>query len=256
MKRTLARWVKNSPLEPLARWVQRRVQPPPPPELPENANETLYAFMRSVLKSDSNCVDIGASFGGYLEQLLAIAPHGTHHAFEPIPKLADDLRAKFPRARVKAMALSDRAGSAKFHYFPDVSPFSGLQRRRDVAYDERTQVIDVPVARLDDVLPRDLPIALIKIDVEGAELDVLRGARETITRCRTALIIEHDTDPAAVYGATSAMLHGFLDELGYDMTNAVRIANDQRAYTRDEFLATVTEGKVYNFVALPRVTGG
>src|SRR5688572_20010123 len=127
MKRTLTRWVKNSPLEPLARWVQRRIQTPPPPELPENANDTLYAFMRLHLKPDSNCVDIGASFGGYLEQMLAIAPRGTHHAFEPIPALADDLRRKFRAARVQAMAMSDRAGVAKFHYFPDVSPFSGLQ---------------------------------------------------------------------------------------------------------------------------------
>src|SRR5687768_1734984 len=102
MKRTLTRWVKNTPLEPLARWVQRRIQAPPPPERPENADETLYAFMRSRLKADCNCVDIGASFGGYREQMLSIAPHGTHHAFEPIPKLADDLRARFPQARVNA----------------------------------------------------------------------------------------------------------------------------------------------------------
>ena len=251
MKRTLTRWVKNSPLEPLARWVQRRIQAPPPPELPENANETLYAFMRSRLKPDSNCVDIGASFGGYLEQMIAFAPHGTHHAFEPIPKLADDLRARFPQARVSAMALSDQTGSATFHYFPDVSPFSGLRRRNDVAYDERTQVIEVPVSRLDDVLPNDPAIALIKIDVEGAELNVLRGARQTIERWRPALIIEHDTGPAAVYGATPAMLHAFLDEVGYDLTNAVRIANGQHAYTREEFLAIVAEGKIYNFVALP-----
>jgi hypothetical protein len=127
-----------------------------------------------------------------------------------------------------------------------------LQRRKDVAYDERSQVIDVPVARLDDVLPTDLPIALIKIDVEGAELDVLRGARQTITRYRPALIIEHDTGPAAVYGATPAMLHEFLDEAGYDVTNAVRIANRQHPYTREEFLAIVAAGKIYNFVALPR----
>src|SRR5690348_17036672 len=125
MKRTLTRWVKGSPLEPMARWVLRRVQAAPPPELPENANETLYAFMRKRLSADSNCVDIGASFGGYLEQMLAIAPRGTHYAFEPIPKLADDLARKFPAAKVQSMALSDRAGTAKFHYFPDVSPFSG-----------------------------------------------------------------------------------------------------------------------------------
>lgn len=252
MKRTLTRWVKGSPLEPVARWVLKRIQAPPPPELPENANETLYAFMRKRLMPQSNCVDIGASFGGYLEQMLSIAPHGKHHAFEPIPKLAEDLQRKFPAATVKSMALSDRSGTAKFHYFPDVSPFSGLQRRTDVPYDERMQVIDVPTARLDDVLPPELRIALIKVDVEGAELDVLRGAKQTIEKWRPALIIEHDTAPAAVYGATPAMLHAFLDDSGYAVTTAVRIELNIQAFSREEFLDVVRAGKIYNFVALPK----
>ncbi|CAN5415017.1 hypothetical protein BH09PLA1_BH09PLA1_19830 [soil metagenome] len=251
MKRTLTRWVKQSPLEPVARWFWRRFAAPAPPELPENANETLYTFMRARLTSDSNCVDIGASFGGYLEQMLAIAPRGTHHAFEPIPQLAESLRSKFPAAKVQAVAVSDRAGHATFHYFPDVSPFSGLKRRADVAYDERTQLIDVPTARLDNLLPEDLPIALIKIDVEGAELDVLRGTKKTIVTWKPALIIEHDTEPAAIYGATPAMLHDFLNECGYAPTTAVRIRENQRAFTRDEFLETVKQGAIYNFVALP-----
>ncbi|MBC8106042.1 MAG: FkbM family methyltransferase [Anaerolineae bacterium] len=250
MKRTLTRWVKGSPLEPVARWVLQRIQAPPPPELPENANATLYAFMRKRLPPDSNCVDIGASFGGYLEQMLSIAPGGRHYAFEPIPKLAEELQRKFPAAIVKSMALSDRAGMAKFHYFPDVSPFSGLQRRKDVPYDERTQVIDVPSARLDDVLPPDLPIALVKVDVEGAELDVLRGATQTLLKWRPVLIIEHDTAPAAAYGATPAMLHSFLDDSRYTITTAVRIERDAQVYSREEFLDVVRDGKIYNFVAL------
>jgi FkbM family methyltransferase len=254
MKRTLTRWIKATPLvRPMAEWVWRRVAPAPPPELPENANEMLYAFMRRVLNESSNCIDIGASFGGYLEQMIAISPRGLHHAFEPIPALAEDLKSRFPSARVHAMALADRTGVASFHYFPDVSPFSGLKRRSDVAHDERTQVIDVPVAPLDDVIPSDLPIALVKIDVEGAELDVIRGARNTITRCRPFLIIEHDTGPAAQYGATSETLYALVSEkLGYSLTTCVRALADAAPFTRDEFLATVRDGAIYNFVAIPR----
>src|SRR5262245_34391221 len=117
MKRTLTRWIKASPLGPAATWMWRRVAPPPPPELPENANETMYAFMQHVLRADSNCVDIGASFGGYLKQMVVIAPLGRHHAFEPIPQLAEDLKRKFPSAHIHPMALSDHSGTAKFHYF-------------------------------------------------------------------------------------------------------------------------------------------
>jgi FkbM family methyltransferase len=213
----------------------------------------MYAFMRRVLREDSNCVDIGASFGGYLEQMLAIAPRGTHHAFEPIPDLAGDLRHKFPAAKVYAMAVSDTAGMLKFHYFPDVSPFSGLKRRSDVAPDERESVIDVPVVRLDDVLPEDFPVALIKVDVEGGELDALRGAERTLRRWRPHLIIEHDSKPAEIYGATTEMLYAFVaEQCGYAFTTGVRALEGATPFTRDEFVATAREGKVYNFIAIAR----
>lgn len=55
---------------------------------------------------------------------------------------------------------------------------------------------EVEVDRLDDLLPQDEPVALIKVDVEGLELDVLRGASGTMRRCRPMLAIECMTHAA------------------------------------------------------------
>ena len=57
--------------------------------------EITYAC--SVLKPDSNCVDIGANEGDMLRQMTTIAPAGIHHAFEPIPTLAAKLKIEYPR---------------------------------------------------------------------------------------------------------------------------------------------------------------
>jgi hypothetical protein len=51
-------------------------------------------------------------------------------------------------------------------------------------------VIDVTVRTLDSVLPADETIDFIKIDVEDAEVALLRGAAKTLARCRPVLVIE------------------------------------------------------------------
>lgn len=67
----------------------------------------------------------------------------------------------------------------------------------------------VPVVKIDDWLLQDL--ALLKVDVEGMELDVLRGARSTIERVRPALYVEADRE------MKSRELLAFIEQLGYRM---------------------------------------
>jgi FkbM family methyltransferase len=159
-----------------------------------------------------------------LSLMLTHAPAGQHHAFEPIPHLADALRASFPSVRVHACALSDTAGLATFNYVVDVPGWSGLRRGNydfRAALDQprgsavirpasRVEEITVQVCRLDDVIPADTHVRFIKIDVEGAELQVLRGGLNTIQRCRPLIIFEYGEIHGAAYGTTPALLHDYL----------------------------------------------
>ena len=123
--------------------------------------------------ADSNCIDIGANRGTVLELIEARAPHGTHHAFEPVPHLASRLCEAFPTVTVHQVALADAPGTVEFTVV-DVDRYdgySGITRSlRPLPADWPTHATIVDAARLDDVLPPDCVPRFIKIDVEDSEL--------------------------------------------------------------------------------------
>jgi len=143
-----------------------------------------------VLAGDGNTVDAGAHCGSILRHLLRQSPRGEHWAFEPIPNLAHQLRRHYPRARVEQVALSDFSGTAEFHFLPDAAAYSSLLTRTDVEAGQSVHLLPVQVRRMDDVIPEDLPMALIKIDVEGAEAAVLRGAARLLERDHPVVVFE------------------------------------------------------------------
>jgi FkbM family methyltransferase len=146
--------------------------------------------MRKVLRKGSNSVDAGANEGLLLRHALKAAPRGTHFAFEPIPALAEALERHYPQAVVQEVALADFDGEATFRYLPASSTISSLYVRPDREEGQQVVTLNVPVRRLDGVLPVDLPIDFIKVDVEGAEGPLFRGASETLRRCHPVVVFE------------------------------------------------------------------
>jgi FkbM family methyltransferase len=168
-------------------------------------DELTVEVMQRVLGPNSNCVDAGANEGKLLKEMMSVAPAGSHHAFEPLPDFAARLRTGFPAATVHELALSDFAGRAQFRYVPTSPSYSGFERRPWDRYDEGVvELIDVAVDRLDDVLPPDLVIDLIKIDVEGSEAALLRGARRLLRRCQPVVVVEVGPRPMEVFEELTA----------------------------------------------------
>jgi FkbM family methyltransferase len=171
------------------------------------------SLLRSTLKHDSICIDVGAHSGVYLRQFLEFAPDGKHWAFEPIPALAEQLRQNFPKLEVHDVALSDEDGEASFQYVPELPGWSGL-RPQPYPVPTNPQSIPVRVRRLDGLVPADAVITFIKIDVEGAELQVLRGAKALLTRCRPIVLFECGKVHHTFYATTPEQVHQFLAECG------------------------------------------
>lgn len=78
----------------------------------------------------------------------------------------------------------------------------------------RPHQIQVAVARMDDVLPPGLRVNFLKIDVEGGELDVLRGAERTIVTWQPTVEFEWGAGAAAPYGVSKVDVHRFLSRCG------------------------------------------
>jgi FkbM family methyltransferase len=165
--------------------------------------------MQSVLTATSSCVDIGAHKGVFLRRFLELSPRGHHFAFEPLPHLAEALRVEFPTVEVIACALGDRTGRVSFQHVLDHAAWSGLKKQWYPTDVEIAEIV-VDLRRLDDVLPPDLPVDFIKIDVEGAELEVLRGAEMTIRRHRPWILFEHAKIHDLEYGTTPEMIYDIL----------------------------------------------
>jgi FkbM family methyltransferase len=175
--------------------------------------------------------------------MVRCAPRGRHIAYEPLPELADALARRFPGVDVRNAAVSDHAGETSFVHVVTNPAYSGL-RERSYPGDEKLRTIQVRLERLDDALPEGYAPALIKVDVEGAELQVFEGARETLARHRPVVFFEHGKGGADHYGTTSGAVHDLLGEAG------LRIFDEHGGgpYSRESF-AELFETPVANFVA-------
>ncbi len=207
----------------------------------------LLAF---ALWPDAGCVDVGAHRGAVLGDIVRIAPQGRHIAFEPIPELAELLRHQFPGVEVHQAALSSAAGESEFaHVRGSAEGWSGL-RLRPLPTGEQADVenIVVPLEVLDEILADDYRPAVIKIDVEGAEEQVLRGALETLQRHRPVVIFEHGQGSADFFGTRPATIFELLrDDAGYRIFDL----DGNGPYSLMQFEQTFYTGSRVNFVTHP-----
>jgi FkbM family methyltransferase len=135
-------------------------------------------------------IDIGANIGLYSHALSRLCPHV--ESFEPQPACLSSLRA-FAEGRnihVNAAAVSDHEGLMTLHVPGIEGDASGLATFRAPIVNQGgpVQHLEVPVRRLDSFGFKN--VGFIKIDVEGHEIEVLRGAEQTLQREKPVLMIE------------------------------------------------------------------
>jgi FkbM family methyltransferase len=173
-------------------------------------------FLTRNLQRDANCIDVGAHRGDFLELFLRYAPTGTHWAFEPLPDYAARLQVRFPGIQIYQVALSDEEGEAEFYRAGGAEAMSGLQPQH---YPGRVslQTLTVPVRKLDNVIPPDCRIDFMKLDVEGAELKVLKGGRQLLIRCRPTVMFEFAKLHVAGYDVSPTDIFRFFADLDYDI---------------------------------------
>jgi FkbM family methyltransferase len=243
--------VRRSPLAGPARSLYRRLSPLSAAEQNDRYDEEAAAVMRRVLTDGSNCLDVGAHSGSILRVMLSIATHGRHMAFEPLPHFAAELRRDFPQVQVYEVALSDTSGDTTFEYVVSNPAYSGLRRRQYDRPNEEVQTIRVPTARLDDLIPNDLSVAFIKIDVEGGELQVLRGGLATLRRCRPFVVFEHGRGAAESYGTTPAAVYAVFAQCGLQVSLMQRWLAGKPPLTRSEFIEHFDRARDFYFLAHP-----
>ena len=172
--------------------------------------------LRRLLAPGDVFYDIGANVGFFtLVGARLVGPEGRVVAFEPVPWCAHAVGRNielngFEHAQIREEAVGAADGSARLLVVGEAS-WSHLEstgRHADVR-----EEIDVTVVSIDSLVAAGTipPPDVLKIDTEGAELQAIAGARETIARHRPAIVCElHDTNAAFV---------ALMDELGYVASN-------------------------------------
>lgn len=209
--------------------------------------------IRKVCKPNSNCVDIGCHKGEVLDVIRRYAPQGQHFGFEPIPVMYHNLVHKYSHTtcHIYDIALSNEKGETQFNFVVTNPAYSGLIRRKYDKPGEQDQSIKVKVDLLDNIIPLDLPISLIKIDVEGGELGVLQGAVKIIRQHRPVIIFEHGVGASDCYGTTPQQVYQLLQQCGLKVSTMKRWLEDAPALMEEEFAQQFYNKLNYYFIAYP-----
>jgi FkbM family methyltransferase len=181
--------------------------------------------IRRFLQPNHNVIDVGANIGSHTIPLAkTVSKGGQVSAFEVQPRIFQLLAANvtingLTNVRLFAAGCSDQPGTMRFpslDYDAD-NNYGGLKisaiEALAAAASERQPLRGtqpVPLLRLDDAYDLDR-LALIKIDVEGMELAVLRGAERIVRRLRPVLYVENE------FADLSEALLRYLSDLDYDV---------------------------------------
>jgi FkbM family methyltransferase len=151
--------------------------------------------IRRILAPGMSYIDVGAHIGLLtLAGARAVGEMGSVLAIEPTPEtfelLSRTIAGNDLRKSVKALSVAagSHAGRRRFHT-GTVLGHNSFYRPEDHASDRLASEIDVDVARLDDLVSAGTRVDLVKIDAEGAELEILAGMRRIVAENPSMAII-------------------------------------------------------------------
>lgn len=165
----------------------------------------LSELLYRLIQADDLCVDVGANIG-YVTSLM-LARSGTVFAFEPHPRLYRMLVRNAPGARCCEMAVSSSPGEATLYEPAAFGSNQGLCSLERAGRDSGARY-RVQVETLDRLFP-DEKVGVLKVDVEGHESEVLKGADSILRAHRVRDLVFEEFAP---YPAES---HRMLERHGY-----------------------------------------
>lgn len=203
--------------------------------------EDVLRYLRTAVRPGMTVVDVGANVG-FLSVLLSrlVGQEGHVHAFEP---LADNLlllrgnlwRHDCVNTTVHPFAVSDAPGSVEMEL--DSEGASGAHLGSG---------IPVEAVTLDDAL-RGVKVDVLKVDVEGAEPMVLRGARELLARSPGLVAVVEFRGSEHLDGSTPEQVLDLYDALGLD-SYLLRADGRAEPASRDAVLDAAQRAETINIV--------
>lgn len=159
----------------------------------------LYILKKLISSAGYNkaFIDVGVNLGQTLIKVKSVAPSIRYIGFEPNPLCVNYVSSLiavnyFSNTEIIPVGLGNKSSVLKLNLFSNsdvdsaASIIEGFRSEASV-----TKTINVPVFKFSDIhLNKDLEFGIIKIDVEGAELEVMEGLKEKIKTDRPVILVE------------------------------------------------------------------
>ncbi|MDN3508493.1 MAG: FkbM family methyltransferase [Candidatus Neptunochlamydia sp.] len=152
------------------------------------------ALFDNILNDDSILFDVGANIGWYALNWSKQFPNSTIYAFEPIPQTYDFLKTNAiingsKNIHPYQLALSNSSGSKPYYFTPESSV---LASEKNILEYKNAKKINVTTTTIDGFIENTKikKLDLIKCDVEGAELNSIKGALKTIKNYQPIVVLE------------------------------------------------------------------
>lgn len=181
--------------------------------------KTVGIILKKLLKPDSIFIDVGANIG-YFSLLAALqSPKGSIIALEPVSYLFNSLREnislnKFSNIEAINIAAGDKEENRLIYLSgADNTGMSSFQKPAN--YSEKNETVKVVTL---DSLPDNLKLSrvdIIKIDVEGNELAVLKGMKEIASRFQPHILIELNPQTLSYFNHSTDDVLSYATELSY-----------------------------------------
>ncbi len=187
----------------------------------EHEADVIRVF-RTFLTQRSVVLDIGANFGLYTALSASIVRnHGRLYAFEGNPRVFESLQRTIaandlylnPNVVAANLLISSESGRGVLHYSTNL-PSGGTMSDIHLSGGKQ-HAVEVDMTTIDDFLPLDVTVDLVKIDVEGHEPMVMRGMEKTIARSPNIRIITEFADSLLAHTLNPADFADYIRGLGF-----------------------------------------
>jgi len=178
------------------------------------------------VKPNDIAIDVGANYGAHTQTMLDnVGQNGMVLALEPNPDIASQL-AKWPAAGRNLQVFACAAGSANGRGLLHVTANPGYSSLSAEAVGDHRQsldrIVEVEIRTLDSLIPELClkEVQFVKIDVEGWEIEVLRGAVSLIREFRPLIVLEMSLHKVGAQHENKAFLLCLLQDLNYRLVAA------------------------------------
>ncbi len=219
----------------------------------------LNLLPREITSALHTCVDAGANEGNWTDTLLRVFNPERIIAVECEPRMVGPLRARlssFPCVEVVDAALAGSDGTATFHQLRHPAGSSLLKPRTDIAREFAANSWDVigevSVQKItyDHLVEKESEVSILKIDIQGGEMDVLSKSRDGLQRTKS-VIMEVTFTPHYENDSGFPELHHLMEKKGFGLyrlsspyDRGGRVLYADTVYVREDILGNLTPGGV------------